>query len=146
MARRKRRLPKKLPVVWTTDDGTVVEYVPRIASELRPEFERVREHGLRAARVLSRLKRHKNIILVSARFELEHCHQAPPEGAGDEWYAREIARLSYVYEQTHQLLSRLVNSRIQFIENARFLLTYGQTPTKREPATSYSKPQDDEEE
>lgn len=137
MAKRKRRAPRKLAVQWVTPEGEVLDFVDRTPSDLPIELARVRSHGLLAAKVLSRLKRLRNAEIIRARFELEHCQRPEPEDVPAEWYAQEIARLSYVYQQVLQVLNRLCHARTRWLEETRFLLTYGQTPKKREPAGTY---------
>jgi hypothetical protein len=135
---RLRRVPKKFPIRWTNADGSTIEYVDRAESELRAELERVRDHGFRAAKVLSRIRTGRHVVIVAARFELEHCQRVVPDDASSAWLSAEIARLSYVYQQTLELLNRLSNSRIHWLEETRFLLTYGQTPKKREAAGNFT--------
>lgn len=137
MAKRKRKAARRIPVIWVTAGGQTIEFVERAPSELAPELARVADHGVRAAKVLSRLKRLRNVHIVRARFELGHCQQEVPDLASHEWLAGEIARLSYVYKQVLDELNKLCHARTRWLEEARFLLTYGQTPQKREPAGNY---------
>lgn len=139
MARRKKRRsgPKKIPIVYQSGTQTI-EYVGKTSSELRPEYARVRDAIHRALRVLSRLRRLRQIVLVSARFQLNEALRELPEDASDEQVADEIARLSFVMQDTFDVLAKLEHSRTPFIQEARFILTYGQTPRKREPSGTYS--------
>jgi len=45
--------------------------------------------------------------------------------------------LSFIMEDTVSLLNRLRHCRVGNIEKARFILTYGQTPKKRELTARY---------
>jgi len=130
-----RKPAQKYTIRWALDDGTKVTYVDRPAGELRSELERVRNAGLLAAKVLSRLRRVRNSSIQLALFELAHCSQAVPEDAPPKWLADEIARLSFTYSGVVKLLNLLSNSRVRWLEEARFLLTYGQTPIKRDTPT-----------
>lgn len=135
--RKKRKAPDKVPVVY--DDGvTNVEYVGKQKNELRPELERIVYEIKQVLRILQRLRRHRHIIIISARFQLvEALRDLPEELETEEDVANEIARLSFTMEDTLKLLGRLSNSRIPVLEAARFKLTYGQTPKRREPAGAF---------
>ena len=138
MARRRRRAkgPRKVPIRYQTADQRV-DYVPRRPAELPVELDRVRTGILRALRVLNRMKRIRHSAIVGARFQLEQALCDVPAGASEEWMADEIGRLSFVMADSLKLLSQLCHSRTHWLEEARFILTYGQTPKKREPAGSY---------
>lgn len=110
-----------------------VEYLPRTAIEVWPEFRRVRAAINDVLRILSLLKRIKNGTLVSARFTLLNCYRDLPDDSPLELVASEIGRLSYVMADALTILSDLKHCRIHHLEEARFKLTYGQTPKKRDP-------------
>ncbi len=128
----KRKAPKKVRVYFEGDRG-LIEYVPRAPSDLRPELERVQADIRLTLRILHRARRYRHVAVSTARFQLENCLRDTPAGASDEWLADEIARLSYVMEDTLGILNRLKHSRMHYLEEARFRLTYGQTPKKRDP-------------
>jgi hypothetical protein len=132
MAKRARRTIK-IPVIY--QQGPIrIEYVDKTPSELDPELARVRESVHRALQILARLSRLKHIAIVSARFQLQNClSELKPDSSHDD-KAKELARINYTMEDTLGLLNRLSNSRIEWLEAARFQLTYGQTPKKRDLA------------
>jgi len=129
--KKKKAGPKKIPIRYV-DGNEHVEYVPRTSKELKTELERIQLAIRRALRVLSKLRRKRHIVLVTVRFQLRNCLKEIVNDASDEAVADEIARLSYVMEDTVMLLEHLKHSRIPCLEEARFLLTYGQTPKQRE--------------
>jgi len=136
MAKRKRSAANKIPVHY--GDGTVaIEYVPRTPPELRAELSRVQRNIRETIRILSTLKRIRHHVIKSVRFQLDQALHKLPDDAADEDVAAEIARLSYLMEDTLNMLNRLTQCRIANIEKARFKLTYGQTPKKREPPEKY---------
>ena len=132
MARRTRKIPV------TYDDGrNVVEYVPRTPTELRREMTRVHEAVQTAVHVMSPLKRKRHAVIKAALFQLRHLLRKLPEEMTDEERATELARISYAMEDTLGILNKLVHCRVSHLETARFILTYGQTPKKREAPASY---------
>ena len=138
MARRRKKAgPRKVRVAWTEADGRVLEYVPRLPGELRGELERVTDSVRRALRILWPVRRLRHHCIVSARVQLQNCLRDVPADADEDWRANEIARLSYVMHTALGMLDQLRNSRVKWLGEARFTLTYGQTPKKREPAGSY---------
>lgn len=138
MAKRKRTPARKIPVRY--NDGTTdIDYVARTPSELRDELQRVQEAILEAARILSRLHRTRHIVIKTARFQLEHALRNLPNDSTDEDIAAELARLSYLMEDTLNILNKLTHCRISYLKQARFKLTYGQTPKRREPPARYGK-------
>lgn len=142
---RRRKSPQKVPVEYL-DGSERVEYVGRLAKDLRPELERIQSEVLQSIRLINYLKRKRNSILVSVRVQLTECIREIPDDATSEWMADEIARLSYVMGNSLSDLNTLVNSRIPILEQIRFKLTYGQTPKKRDPATTCGSRADEEEE
>lgn len=127
----RRKVQKKIRVHYQD-----IEYVPRARADLRPELGRVQSELKLAIRILFRARRYRHVAVSTARFQLENCLREIPEGASDQWLADEIGRLSYVMEDTLGILNRLKHSRVHYLEEARFKLTYGQTPKKRDPPGS----------
>jgi len=132
----KRRAPKKVDIIYN-DGKNRIEYVARPPSELRRELERVQTRILRAIRILSTMKRIRHIVLRSASFQLRHCLRELSKDASHEEVAEEIARLSFLMEDTLGILGRLSHCRIANLEEARFELRYGQTHKKRDPPAQY---------
>ncbi len=134
---RRRRKVKKILIMY--DDGEVRRnYVSKAPSELRPELNRVQESIRIVLRILSRLYRTRHPVIVTSRFQLLNgLRSLTLTEMSDEEVAAEIARLSYLMEDTLGLLNKLEHSRTKHLEEARFTLTYGQTPQKRDPAGSY---------
>jgi len=128
--------------------GETVEFVPRLASEVLPELYRIYEAVLNASRTLATMRRVRHWAVQSARFQLANAIRAPLSSFTPETGAAEIARLSCVLQDTLEILSTLCNSRTTNLEQTRFILTYGQTPRKREQvmkkgAQSYVEEEDD---
>ncbi len=132
----RRQGPKKFEVNYRNGDSTV-EYVARTAVELRVELRRVQRHIQEAVRALATLKRVRHCVIMSASFQLKHAIHKLPDDVSDEAIAQEIARLSFLMEDTLVLLNRLTNCRVSNLEAVRFLLTYGQTPKKRDTLVHY---------
>lgn len=126
-----RRAVYKVKVRYT-DDRTAIDYVDRLPSELRPELDRIQRAVLDTVRILSQLLRLRNAIVISAYVQLKHLVRELPEGTPAEDLAAEIARLSYVMSTIVASLDTLTHSRIKNLQEARFALTYGQTPKKRD--------------
>lgn len=145
MARRRRKVKK---VVIKYDDGSVYRnYVGKTSSELRPEIERILESIRIVLRILTRLRRTRHPVIITSRFQLLNgIRELSLDDMTDEEIANEIARLSYLMEDTLSQLNKLEHSRTHHLEEARFRLTYGQTPQKREAAGSYGSGLDKEEE
>ena len=135
--KRPRSVPRRIPVIYS--DGVVrVEYVARAPSELSVEFRRVQRHILETIRILSTMKRIRHHIIKSARFQLSQAiREFEPGTCTEDAIAAEIARLSYLMEDTLNILNRLSCCRVANLEAARFKLTYGQTPKKRDPPETY---------
>jgi len=81
-----------------------------------------------------KLLRSPHPAVEAARTQLEHCDTTLPEGASVQQIAGRIAVLSYTLEDTVKILSALSSSRIDRLKDARFQLTFGQTPKQRELA------------
>lgn len=131
-------MAKKVLVRYVGEQGAV-DYVSRTPAELDVELARVRKSRVEALRILSRVRRLRHPVISSARFQLMAC--AGPEtneGTVTE-KATELARLSQSLEQACNTLARLSNSRVRWLEEARFTLTYGATPKCRERATGFGK-------
>jgi hypothetical protein len=111
-----------------------VDYVDRTEPELRQELARVQQAVSDGARMLTPILRIRNPVIVSAYTQLRYVLQSLPPDAPPEQMADEIARLSYVMEQTVELLDTLSNSRVNNLQEARFTLTYGRAPKKRDPS------------
>lgn len=135
MAKR-RKSAKKFPVCYISSAGEI-QYVGRTRAELPRELERVRNSIHAALRILFRLRRVRHKVIVTATFQLRNCLREIPESDDPYWVASEIARLSYIMEDTRKIIDRLKNSRTHWLEQVRFTLTYGQTPKQRDPAGSY---------
>lgn len=136
VGRKKRSSPKKVAIVYN-DGQNRVEYVAKPPSGLRPELERVQFNILQAIRMLNTMRRIRHIVLRTASFQLSHSIRELPKDAGDQEVADEIARLSFLMEDTLLILRRLTHCRIANLEETRFKLQYGQTPKKRDPPARY---------
>lgn len=130
-----RRTPHKYRVCYS-DTQTTINYVDRTATELRSELERVQAAVLSGVRILAGILRLRNALIIGAYVQLKHCLREIPATAAPEEVAMEIARLSHIMGVLVESLNKLSNSRINNLQEARFILTYGQTPKKREPMTS----------
>jgi hypothetical protein len=135
MAKR-RRSTVKVPIRFRLGDITV-EYVSRAEDQVWNEYCRVRNAVLDATRILNLLKRIRHPVLVTARVQLAHVLDDVQEDAELDVVAAEIARLSYVMDDTVTVLAGLKHCRVPHLQAARFALTYGQTPKKRDPAGDY---------
>ncbi len=129
----KRRPPTKFAVRYVNGTETV-DYVDRTESELRQELHRVQQAISNGTRMLVPILRVRHPVIVSAYTQLRHVLADMPADAPPEQVADEIARLSYVMEQTVELLDTLSNSRVNNLQEARFTLTYGRAPKKRDPS------------
>ncbi len=140
-----RRLPSKYRVRYS-DGALTINYVDRTAPELRAELDRVQRAVLSGVRILAGILRLRHALIISAYVQLKQCLREIPADAPPEDMAAEIARLSYVMGTLVESLGKLSNSRINNLQEARFTLTYGQTPKKREPMMTKKKaPRDDDE-
>lgn len=127
-----RRAPTKHAVRYA-NNVVAINYVDRTAAELRPELARVQKAVLSGVRILAGILRLRNALIIEAYVQLKQTvRELPPEASNAE-VAAEIARLSYVMGTLVESLGKLKNSRINNLQEARFTLTYGQTPKKREP-------------
>ena len=138
----KRRL--KVPITYKTPDGVLIEYVPRYSSELVRELARVYTAVLQANRVLATLSRVRHIAIQSVHFQMANALRAPLSEFDELTASDEIARLSFIMEDAVGILSTLTNSRTANLQQLRFVLTYGQTPKKRDQP--FAKEPDDTEE
>lgn len=132
-------MARKVPVRFH-DGCSVIEYVSRTPKELQTEIERVRRSRLEALRVLRRVKRIRHPAVLSARFQLIVCDT--PQSADDmspKQKAEELARMSRALELARDTLGRLSNSRVRWLEEARFVLAYGSTPRCRDRPASFGK-------
>ncbi len=133
---KKRKPAFKFPVQYN-EPGVSINYVSRATPEVWPELRRVRAAINDVIRILTTLKRIRNGVLVSTRFILLNCHRDLPDDTPLEIVAAEIGRLSYIMADALETLNTLKYCRIHHLEEARFKLTYGQTPKKRDPTGDY---------
>ena len=137
MARRKRA--NKLPIVYRSGSSKVV-YVSRAPDELFTEAKRVWGSIQVALRQLKALKRTRHSALRGAVWQLSQV-EPPLKEANTASLVDYIATVSYLMEDSISMLATLKNSKIDELEEARFHLTYGQTPKKRDrDDTMCSKP------
>lgn len=108
-----------------------VDYVDKTANELVIEYARVQCAVHDALRILRPLRRLRNGVLTVAEFTLRNALQSAkpdtPQAMADE-----IGRLSCIMSEVVQNLGKLSNSRTKNLEQARFILTYGQAHKKRD--------------
>lgn len=131
MGRGRKSKQFKICIRFTSPEETI-EYISKTPDELWVEYERILQAIKDALRALSRIRFVRNIVIATAQLQLQSAVRPLPEDISDEELAKEIARLSKLMEDTIKILSRLSNSRTQWLEEARFILTYGQTPKKKE--------------
>lgn len=146
MARRKRA--NKLSIIYKRGDVKIV-YVPRATEDLLPEAKRIHVCVSRALRTLRLLRRTRHAAIKAAIWQLE---QLPPptKDMTDTELVTYIGVTSYTMEDTLGLLGELKTSKIDELQAARFQLTYGQTPKKRDrddtmctKSRRYAEPVDD---
>lgn len=121
----------KYPIVWTSN-GEEFVYVDKLTPELRPEYRRLADSIRLGIRMLSFMRRIRHPAIVSARFNLLNAGVVDPDSLSDEQVALELGRLSHLMHDTVTLLNQLSGSRIDHLEQARFQLTFGQVPKKRD--------------
>lgn len=116
------------------DGVTRIDYVSRKVTEVAGEYERVKAAVLEANRIINRyqMRRVRHVVLDVCRFQLANALVDVPPDSTPEAFAQEIARLSYLMQEALNGLNRLCNSRVWFLEELRFKLTYGQSPKKRD--------------
>lgn len=137
MARRKRT--NKLPIIYK-NGATKVVYVSRAPDELLTEAKRMYGCIQVALRQLKSLKRTRHAALKGAVWQLTQVEE-PSAGESIASLVDYIAVVSYLMEDSLAMLASLKNSKIDELEEARFNLTYGQTPKKRDrDDTMCSKP------
>ncbi len=132
MAKAKRKTASKIkvPVIYSHGKDHVV-YVARLPGELLAEHKRV-VFCLGKALHQLKLLRSPNPAVAAARAQLESCDCALPEHATHYEIAKRIAVLSFIMADTFQILAAMSNSNIERLKEARFQLTFGQTPKQRD--------------
>jgi hypothetical protein len=131
--KRPRSKAKTVSVIYE-NNGVRVEYVNRKETDIPAEYQRVKEAVLAANLIVNRyrVRRVRHIILDVCRFQLANSLRELPPETPVEVLASEIARLSFLMQETLTGINRLCHSRIAFLEELRFKLTYGQSPKKRD--------------
>lgn len=127
---RKAKIKRKFPIVFRGVEPPI-EYVDKTAHELRIELQRVHAAVATTQMLLSRLPRALHPGIKAARFQLANMLRDVSALTDDE-AADELARLNYCMEDALALLNMLSDSKVEWLEKARFELTFGQTPRKRE--------------
>jgi len=122
----------KIPVSYSHGDVKVV-YVARLPGDLRNEHKRMVFCMQMALRQL-KLLRSPHPAVAAARLQLENCDVSLPTTSTHQEVAQRLAILSYTFEDTVKILAALSNSKIARLTEARFQLTFGQTPKQRELA------------
>ncbi len=132
MARAKRKTASKIkiPVIYSHGKDHII-YVARLPAELAAEHARV---VVCLGKALHQLKllRSPHPAVATARTQLEHCDCQLPEQATHYDIAKRIATLSFTMADTFQILAALSNSNVDRLKEARFQLTFGQTPKQRD--------------
>lgn len=128
MSRRKRT--NKMQIVFR-NGATRVVYVSRAPDELFDEASRIHTCSLSALRQLRLLKRTRHAAVKAAVWQLEQLAEPNPKWSTAA-LVDYIASASFLMEDTLGILSALKNSNIDELRAARFQLTYGQTPKKRD--------------
>lgn len=127
---RKRKKPNKLPVIYK-DSKVRIVYVSRSPEELFPEAVRIYSAVQVALRHLHLLRRSPHAAIHAAEWQLANV-VAPPAWATTPLLVDYISTTSYLMEDTLNILATIKHSTIEELQQARFLLTYGQTPKKRD--------------
>jgi hypothetical protein len=127
----KKKKPPKIrhPIIYDKA-AEPIEYVGKYTHELKPEIARLLETIQEAKALLDRLSRFRHIAITTAKFQLANTSSDPDLAI--EALPKEIARLNYLMEDSLGLLNILCDSKLHWLEQARFKLTFGQTPRKRE--------------
>jgi hypothetical protein len=129
-AKRKTASKIKIPVIYSHGKDHVV-YVARLPGELLAEHRRV-VFCLDKALHQLKLLRSPHPAVAAARVQLEQCDCSLPEQPTHYEIAKRIATLSFIMADTLQILAALSNSNVERLKEARFQLTFGQTPKQRD--------------
>lgn len=124
---RSKKVAKPRPEVVYDDGTTRVNYVGRASNEVNAEIVRVVNCMLLALRGLRSMRRSPHPAVRAAIFTLENIK---PDVASTS--SKELARISFLMEDTLKTLSVMKNSNADYLKLARFHLLFGQTPKKRD--------------
>lgn len=129
--RRERRPAVNKFVIAYEHNGKRIEYVGRTLAELAPEYRRIVTHLKWAIRELRQL-RSPNPWVVATLVQLQTVPVIDPMSCAADQVAYEIAQVSFIMEDALNMLAHLKHSTVERLEAARFALTYGQTPKRRD--------------
>lgn len=131
--KRPRQKVKTVAVTYRNGEQ-VIEYVSRRPSDLIHEYRRIRQAILDANVIINKypVRRVRHVLLDICRFQLANSLRDIDDSATPVELAGEVARLSFLMSEALVGINRLRHSRVAFLEELRFKLTYGQSPRKRD--------------
>jgi hypothetical protein len=124
------KIQKPKPAVVYDDGIRRVDYVGKLPHEVQGEIQRVCRHIDMTLRLLKPMSRTQHPAVRAAIFVLQNIE---PDRSSHQH--KELARISYLMETALNMLSKMTNSKADYLQSARFNLLYGQTPKRRDRDT-----------